>query len=515
MKLKRSHDSFWLLGLFILALILWLINLGDLPLRDWDEGYYGTVAKDMYHSSNWIFPSYLGDDFLLKPPLAMWLITLSYHWGGINEWTTRFPLAFISALSVPLLYLLGKQAFQSRSSALFTALIYLTLLPVVRHTRLAMLDGIINTFWIFSLWCLLQSRQRKIWAVGFGLGLGGIAMTKGILVLALGGLVVIFLLVSQQFNLLKNPFLWVGLLLGTMFTLNWYGAQFAEYGSIFIDVHFRSQSIDRLSTAVEGNSGPFWYYLLELSKYCWPWLMFFPGALLISWKKRKEVWEQLTLICGLGFLVLISLMGTKLPWYIMPFYPFFAMGIGGYLGSLWRSQTACPRWIGRLLMIQGVIAFGGGIYFIWQSSPRILIATSLILTLTFFIAAWQFLQDQKIALVSLVIGLYCALISFMLSPAWIWELNEAFAVKPVAELIQGHIPKDEIVFTAFPYSRPSLDFYSERKVIAADMITWQKLSPEATYWLLDPPSLNAIGATKYMDLGDAGDFTLIKTQPND
>ena len=206
MNLKLSQDNRWLIILLIAALFLWLINLGDLPLRDWDEGYYGTVAKDMYHSGNWIFPSYLGDDFLLKPPLAMWLITISYHWGGINEWTTRFPLAFLSALSVPLLYLVGKQAFQSRTSALFTALVYLTLLPVVRHTRLAMLDGIINTFWIFSFWCLLQSRQRKRWAVGFGLGLGAIAMTKGILVLALGGLAVIFLLVSQQFTSLKKPF---------------------------------------------------------------------------------------------------------------------------------------------------------------------------------------------------------------------------------------------------------------------------------------------------------------------
>ena len=302
--------------------------------------------------------------------------------------------------------------------------------------------------------------------------------------------------------------------MGGLFTLDWYGTQFAEYGTTFIDVHFRSQSIDRLSTAVEGNSGPPWYYLLELGKYSWPWLMFLPEALLLCWKKRKEAWAQLTLIAGLGFLALISFMGTKLPWYIMPFYPFLALGIGGYLGSLWRSQTPYPRWIGSLLMVQGEISVGGAIYFIWQNSPKILIAVSLILTLTFFLSAWQFFQSQKIAIITLGIGLYSALIIFLLSPVWIWELNEAFAVKPVAELIQDQIPEDEVVYTSFAYSRPSLDFYSEHKVRAADMITWQKLGSEETYWLLDLPSLKAIGKAKYIKLGDAGDFTLIQTQPN-
>ena len=42
------------------------------------------------------------------------------------------------------------------------------------------------------------------------------------------------------------------------------------------------------TTAVEGNKGEVWYYILELAKYSFPWLIFFPGGLIVAWKKRQK-----------------------------------------------------------------------------------------------------------------------------------------------------------------------------------------------------------------------------------
>ena len=47
----RSQD-YWLettyiLGLLAAALLLYSINLGNLPLRDWDEGTVAQVAKEI------------------------------------------------------------------------------------------------------------------------------------------------------------------------------------------------------------------------------------------------------------------------------------------------------------------------------------------------------------------------------------------------------------------------------------------------------------------------------------
>jgi 4-amino-4-deoxy-L-arabinose transferase-like glycosyltransferase len=146
--MRSFSQKEYFFGLLLASLILWLIGLGNLPLRDWDEGTYAIVAREIYRTGNWLYPTIQGDPFLLKPPLMQWLIAICYHIGGVQEFTTRFPGAFLTALGVPLLYLIGRLAFRENLPALCSALVYLTLLPVVRHGRLAMLDGMTISFFL-------------------------------------------------------------------------------------------------------------------------------------------------------------------------------------------------------------------------------------------------------------------------------------------------------------------------------------------------------------------------------
>ena len=118
-----KSDSLWFVFLLILALLLWLLNLGNLPLRDWDEGYYATVAQDMFQSGNWLYLTYSDQPFLLKPPLIIWLINISYNLAGINEFTTRFLCALITSFGVPLLYLVGRNLFVKQEPAIFSSLV--------------------------------------------------------------------------------------------------------------------------------------------------------------------------------------------------------------------------------------------------------------------------------------------------------------------------------------------------------------------------------------------------------
>ncbi len=65
--------------------------------------------------------------------------------------------------------------------------------------------------------------------------------------------------------------------------------------------------------------------------------------------------------------------------------------------------------------------------------------------------------------------MYLVLGLLMSSQSWIWELNEAFPVKPVATLIRAHISPGTKIYTSFAYQRPSLDFYCDCQVIPADI----------------------------------------------
>jgi 4-amino-4-deoxy-L-arabinose transferase-like glycosyltransferase len=106
---------------------------------------------------------------------------------------------------------------------------------------------------------------------------------------------------------------------------------------------------------------------LELLKYTLPWLVFWPGGLYLAWQKRHTSWGALVLIGTVGYLGVISLMKTKLPWYIMPLYPFFALAVAAYLAQLWQKQDAYPQFLAGIL---GFLVFAGwGVVFtlLWQT----------------------------------------------------------------------------------------------------------------------------------------------------
>jgi 4-amino-4-deoxy-L-arabinose transferase-like glycosyltransferase len=499
----------WLLGFFVVALVLWGISLGNVPLRDWDEGTRALIAREIYRTGNWLHLTLQGEPYLLKPPLMDWLIALSYKLWGVQEFTTRLPGALLSACGVPLLYLVGREVFTQRLPAVFAACVYLTLLPVVRHGRLAMLDGTAVSFFLLLLLCLLKSRLERRWAIGVGLGLGLIAFTKGLLVVPLGAIALGFLLADRQLALLRSPYLWLGILLGNLPVLAWYAAQWQHYGATFLQAHFQAQGLERISQSVEGHAGPPWYYLLELLKYSWPWLLFWPGGLYLAWQKRNTSWGSLVLIGTVGYLGTISLMRTKLPWYIMPLYPFFALAVAACTAHLCRNHKHYPRILVRILGFLAVAGLGGCVYFVLADPQPVLIIMGAVVALTMGLAAWRVKQNNPSFIAILLVGMYLTLGLLMTSKSWVWELNEAFPVKPVAALIREHTDAGAVVYTSFGYRRPSLDFYSDRRVIPTDIATLQKLWSSQPYLLLDQSTLAALKLPNSVSVGTAEGFTLV------
>ncbi|MCE2698648.1 MAG: glycosyltransferase family 39 protein [Nostocales cyanobacterium LE14-WE4] len=507
--MRSFSQKEYFFGLLLASLILWLIGLGNLPLRDWDEGTYAIVAREIYRTGNWLYPTIQGDPFLLKPPLMQWLIAICYHIGGVQEFTTRFPGAFLTALGVPLLYLIGSLAFRENLPALFSALVYLTLLPVVRHGRLAMLDGMTISFFLLLLFCVLKARHDKKYALGIGFCLGLITLTKGMLVVVLAGIAGLFILANKQLAILKNPFLWIGMLLGNAPAIAWYFAQWQHYGDIFLEVHFQSQAFDRLGKAVEGNTGPVWYYLLEVIKYGFPWLLFLPGGLYLSWKNRDTAWGCLTLIGTIVYFAIVSLMGTKLPWYIMPVYPFLALAIGANLSYIWQGGKFRSKFLMGFFGFLVIVSLAGCVYFSIVDKQPLLIVMSIILAITTVITSWLINQHNRQFISVLLTGMYLVLALLMSSQSWIWELNEKFPVVPVATLIKDNVPPGTQIYTSFPDSRPSLDFYSDCKIIPASIADLQDKFVHKSYLLVDNENLQKMNLKQSKMIGEAKGFKLI------
>ncbi|MEA5573829.1 glycosyltransferase family 39 protein [Calothrix sp. UHCC 0171] len=468
----KRLDWIWAIALLVAAVIIFTINLGELPLRDWDEGTVAQVAREIWRapagSLHWLFPTLGGEPYHNKPPLMHLLIAWAYSLAGVNEWTTRLPGAILTAMSVPLLYYVGREIFHQRMVSVYSALVYLTMLPVVRHGRLAMLDGASVFFFMVMMLCALRSRRNLRYCLGVGIGLGLICLTKGMLGLLLGAIAFTFLYWDTP-RLLLNKYMWIGLIIGCLPVGFWYFAQWEHYGHTFTQIGMVEQSLSRIWQPVEGHKQPPWYYLVEILKYTHPWLLFLPASLRLTWDNRNLSWAKLVLVWSCVYLVVISLMSTKLPWYVFPIYPSLALAIGAKFAEIENLPilSSFPRLWTIGLGVLAVVATGGSIFYSFAKPPQhdlqlIFAAVAGTMALAGILAERGDGQFLKV----LLWGSYISLLLFMKSNYWIWELNEQYPVKPVAEMIQKANPSTQKIYTLSNAHRPSLDFYSDRTIIA-------------------------------------------------
>lgn len=520
-KLFRLTDRYLIPILIISSLLLWLVCLGNVSLKDWDEGTYALIAREIIRTGDWIYLKIQGDPFLLKPPLGMWMMAFAYQIGGINEVTTRLPCAILTAIGVPILYQISYLLFERKTPALLSALVYLTLLPVVRHGRLAMLDGMSITFLLLSLFCLLQSRQDRKWSIGIGLMLGLITLTKGLLAIVFGLLVLLILIANRQISLLKSPYLWLGLIIGQIPAISWYLAQYYKYGDTFIQVHFFDQSFDRLSQSVEDHQGPIWFYAFDIIEYTFPWLLFIPGGIVMAWRNSRQNWARFALIGAVVYFTIVSLMKTKLNWYIMPVYPFLAIFAGAYLALIWQGEKPVytVARFGWLLFAAFAGIVGCGYFAIVERDP-ILVLMSLSLAISMGFAAVLVKQRNRLFIPTLFVGMYLVLFGLMSSQSWIWEINSDFLVQPVGQLIRQHVPRDSKVYSSLPGSRPSLDFYSDAKIEPTKLEELPKLFAQHQIILIDRQLLLKSASLpesqqlkhQYQIVGQTERFALIKSK---
>ncbi len=525
MKKVLNSDRLWIVVLGCAALILYTYNLGELPLRDWDEGIVAGVARNIWRgtpdSDVWLYPTINYDQpYWNKPPLIHWLIAIAYSCFGVSEWTTRLPPAILSALSVPLLYKLGREILPTRIGAIFSALVYLTLLPMVRHGRLAMLDGAIACWFIFTIWCLWRSRSRPKYFLGVGIGLGLVCLTKGVMMGVLLGAIAIMFILWDAPKLLFNGYLWIALILGTFPAIAWYMLQYWHYGEQFLGVSLGEQTFNRIWQSVSDRSTPPWYYLLEIFKYTLPWLLFLPGGIAFAIREKHSSWAKLALVWGGIYLIAISLMVTKLPWYIIPFYPAFALLVGSNLAHIWlggergKGKDERKKFSLYWLQVRGIaIILSFLALALWSicifynnlniSSDRFLQLILAILACTFTITAISLWLKSPYFIIVLFLGLYSSYLLFFNSQLWIWELGEAFPVKPVAEIIRQHTPPQQIIYTSYPAIRPSLEFYSDRVILPASDAElkqyWQQ--QDDVYFLLDSSAIDRLNLDRPQTLG--------------
>ena len=484
-----------LLLLWGLALVLAFTGLGNLPLRDWDEGIVARVSLE-FADRGWpndLLPTLWGDPYRNKPPglhlliagaIALWRLGSG---AGVDalppEWVVRLVPAFLSTLVVPLVGLVQAQLLPGqRATALATAAVMVSLLPVARHGRLAMLDGPQLSAMALLWWALLRSRGASVSALGAGIlaGLSGSAL------LLLKAPILLPVLAAGLIGLALDPSRgrahWVPLLgglgLGLAPGIGWHLWHGLKRGGDALWL-WGGDGVSRvLLDAGEGSDLGWRVPLLKLLEGGWPWLPLLPFALLLAWRQRQTAWGRWCLVLLVVLAAAILPLRTQLPWYSHPLWLPYALLCGPLLPRLLQPRRdRAPLalvpviWslLGAALVLLALVASTGRIPAPAGTSLLVLPAGLGLLGGGMLLGRSRIRQRRRG--LALLLGGWClSLLLLFQGPLWNWELNEHEDVRPVARLAlaaaaQAADHRVPMAMAGDFAQRPSLGWYAQRRFL--------------------------------------------------
>jgi len=330
MKLSKS-EIICLIFVIIVASAIVFNNLGASTIHDWDEARRAQNAFEILKTNEWIVLHYGGtpDLWNLKPPLGTWLIAISFKIFGFNEFALRFWSALFGVLTVVIIYLFGLE-IKNKYTGVFAALFLLTIPHFMEFhgARTGDLDSMVTFFIVLSLYLfyLSQNRNKPSLLVPTFIAIAIGFLIKGVIILV-PLIIIIYLLCFKSFKkTLYNKKALRGIIAFFIITTPWFILRFIK-GSKFFIKKIEYDMIKRFIEPIEGHGGGWinWFYypfqiyrnlglilsLLLIIAFCYSLYLF----------KRKSKPASLLIIWISVFIITMTLIQTKLFWYILPIYP--------------------------------------------------------------------------------------------------------------------------------------------------------------------------------------------------
>ncbi len=304
----------------------WLIPSISRTLVRPDEGRYTEIAREMALSGDYVTPRLNGLKYFEKPPLsdftARWWPLFSGFFGLTLVWFTVRALA-------------GREVAWV-STGLLGAMIYYFVIAHINTLDMGLaafmtltMVGLIRGFGIDGQ----SGAKARGWMIAAWAGAALAFLSKGLIGIVLpGAIFVLYLLVSRQWHLLKRmEWLW-GPLAFLLIALPWpllvqsRNPEWAHF--FFIYEHF-----ERFSNSEHGRDGVWYYYIPNLIVGLLPWTPAFLGffrrdtrAAITETYAKTELNVPLFLVIWCAFLIVFfSISRSKLPSYLLPTVPAFAM----------------------------------------------------------------------------------------------------------------------------------------------------------------------------------------------
>ncbi len=464
--------------IIIVLLPIYVVNLGANTLWDLDEGVYSEMSREMLLRDDFINTYFNYNPRFDKPPLVLWVTAFFYSIFGISELTTRIGLVLFSFLNITVLYYFTNLLFNKRT-AIFASIILGTSFQYVIQSRILYMDVPLTLFITISLllFYLGFNKDRKFYIfMGISLALG--TLVKGPIAIGLPGLIVLFYIgpinLYKEFKYFKT---WIAALTYLLVALPWHILVYINHGNQFLSDYFGYHMLTRFSTAIETHGGPWYYYILILFLGIFPWSAFIPWLIPMIKKRWSSYKDKYKLLISwiLVIFVFFSIASTKLPGYILPTYPAFAILIATWWDKLIETSKGIKKFFisNSIILLIGLIMLLGINYIrpmvenelseyikvldILIYFPIIFIVGGLI---SFSVYFWKGKTYR-----ALLTYIFIAYISLILIITMVLPLTEEFKpAKTLANAIPDNLGSNYKVVSSLAMEPASLVFYSKTQV---------------------------------------------------
>jgi 4-amino-4-deoxy-L-arabinose transferase-like glycosyltransferase len=390
-KLNRMmlDVSFWCHGLRpycllgLLSLALYLPGIAALPVLDRDEARFAEATRQMLETGDFLRIRFLGEARNKKPAGIYWLQAASVAVFSDPEsnaiWPYRLPSLLGAMAAVLLTFGLG-QGLVGRREALIGAGLLAATLELSVEAHIAKTDAVLLATAVAAQGALglihRAGRANDVvpwrWPLLFWVAQALAILIKGPVVPVLSLLTIVPLSIADRdLRWLKNLRAWWGLPLMLIIVGPWLVAIQTVTRGAFLSQSIGGDLLGKLIGGEEAHGAPPLTHLLILMAGFWPATFFLGRTIAQAWRGRRETAARFLIAWAVPFWILVELVPTKLPQYLLPVYPALALMAGRAL------IAADPRWrrydfifaaiwalVGLCLMaglVETPISFGAGL----------------------------------------------------------------------------------------------------------------------------------------------------------
>ena len=339
--------------LLVVAAVALGWNLNGYRLLDPDEGRNAEVAREMAQSNDYVVPHLDGLPYLDKPIVYFAAAAAVMEVAGPTETAARLPAYLATLATIALLVAFARRRWGD-DAGWIAGLAYATMVLPLAYARTAIFDSTLTLCTTGAVLWFWDERPVAAWSA---LAVG--ALTKGPIALAIPLLAVVAhaLLTGAP---LRRLFPGRGLAAFAAIVLPWFGAVAVRHPD-FPHYVFVRETLERMTTRTFHRTAPFWYYLPILPLAASPWIV--PALARVkhwraAWEARRAptAREPLLLACWVIVpLVFLSLNQSKLPQYVLPLMPAFALAAtrnftAGGSGTAARAYVPVAALLGGALV---------------------------------------------------------------------------------------------------------------------------------------------------------------------